>query len=497
MNARWKLLIACLVTFAIVAPLGWLWWNSLLPSKYSVTQMGYADFGGGPESVMSGGMGQDDQSAISIDTLVVAADRPADVEYELTARQESFTLASGRSVDGFTLNGESPGPEIRATEGDVVEVVLVNESVTEGVTLHWHGIDVPNAMDGVAGVTQDAVMPGEEFTYRFVADQVGTYWYHSHQVSHEQVIGGLFGGVVVDPAQDARAAADGGRAVVDFTAMVHIYDGGRTVNGLAGDVAVDAKAGDVVRVRVVNTDNGPMSVWTSGAPYRVVAVDGYDVNEPEIVEGQAITVTAGGRADLEIEVPPAGSRVELGGNTALLLGDGADSVTEEPAPREFVDLLAYGTPAPLGFDPADADRHFDLVLDRRPGFFDGKPGLWWTVNGGIYPDVPMFTVSEGDVVTMRIVNNSGDVHPMHLHGHHAVVLSRNAVAASGSPWWVDSLNVADGDTYEIAFVADNPGIWLDHCHNLPHATEGLLAHLMYTGYTTPYTIGGGESNEPE
>ena len=67
------------------------------------------------------------------------------------------------------------------------------------MTLHWHGVDVPNAEDGVAGVTQDAVPVGESFTYRFVADQVGTYWYHSHQVSHEQVQGGLFGALVVTP----------------------------------------------------------------------------------------------------------------------------------------------------------------------------------------------------------------------------------------------------------------------------------------------------------
>jgi FtsP/CotA-like multicopper oxidase with cupredoxin domain len=123
--------------------------------------------------------------------------------------------------------------------------------------------------------------------------------------------------------------------------------------------------------------------------------------------------------------------------------------------------------------------------------------MWWTVNGGLFPDVPMYTVSRGDVVVMRLENNSGEVHPMHLHGHHAVVLSRNGEAATGSPWWVDSLNVGDGESYEIAFVADNPGVWMDHCHNLPHAAEGLVAHLMYAGYSTPYRIGEASGNEPE
>jgi FtsP/CotA-like multicopper oxidase with cupredoxin domain len=113
------------------------------------------------------------------------------------------------------------------------------------------------------------------------------------------------------------------------------------------------------------------------------------------------------------------------------------------------------------------------------------------------PNIPMYVVREGDVVRVRISNGSGDVHPMHLHGHHAVVLSRNGVKATGSPWWFDSLNVEDGETYDVAFVADNPGIWMDHCHNLKHADQGLLAHLMYDDVTEPYRVGGDSGNEPE
>ena len=101
-------------------------------------------------------------------------------------------------MEGYTLNGTSPGPTIRARQGDLVEVTLVNESVADGTTLHWHGIDVPNAADGVAGVTQDAVPVGGRLVYRFVAEDAGTYWYHSHQMSHEQVERGLLGAVVIE-----------------------------------------------------------------------------------------------------------------------------------------------------------------------------------------------------------------------------------------------------------------------------------------------------------
>lgn len=159
--------------------------------------------------------------------------------------------------------------------------------------------------------------------------------------------------------------------------------------------------------------------------------------------------------------------------------------------------MSYGSPAPLGFDPAAATRSFDYAIGRRPGFIDGVPGLWWTVNGNLYPDVPMFVVTQGDVVRVRIRNDSGEVHPMHLHGHHAVVLARDGVPATGSPWRVDSLDAEDGHSYDIAFVADNPGLWMDHCHNLVHPSEGLLAHLMYDGVTTPYRVGGDGHNDPE
>ncbi len=166
-------------------------------------------------------------------------------------------------------------------------------------------------------------------------------------------------------------------------------------------------------------------------------------------------------------------------------------------PKNELDLLDYGSSGDVGFDTAQPDRKFEYSVGRRPGFLNGKPGLWWSVNGKLYPDMPMFVVSEGDVVRVRISNHSGQSHPMHLHGHHALVLSRDGVKASGSPWWFDSLEVENDQTFDIAFVADNPGVWMDHCHNLKHATEGLVTHLMYDGVTTPYRLGSDSGNIPE
>ncbi|UOY03863.1 multicopper oxidase family protein [Blastococcus sp. PRF04-17] len=394
--------------------LGWSWWSSLVPSTYSVMEMGHTDLGGGSAAGHDHGTGHSGGQSVAALTGPQSGD--PDVAVELTAARGTFELAGGDRIEGYTLNGSSPGPALEVHQGDLVQVTLINADVPDGVTLHWHGVDVPNAEDGVAGVTQDAVAPGESHVYRFVAEDAGTYWYHSHQVSHRQVRGGLFGTLVVLPA--------GGRDEQDVVAAVHTYQGHRTVNGRTGITTVETEPGRPVRVRLVNTDNGPLRAWVSGAAFRVVAVDGTDVHEPTAVRSEGVLVTAGGRLDLLLEEP---ARVSIRGGAALVLGPRGTDVPEEPEPPDVLDLLDYGTAVELGFDPDRADRDFRYEIGRRIGFLDGRPGFWWTVNGRLFPDVPMFHVAEGDVVRMTITNDSGDVHPMHLHGHHAVVLSRDGV----------------------------------------------------------------------
>jgi FtsP/CotA-like multicopper oxidase with cupredoxin domain len=461
--------IGVVAALALLGPLGYFWQDSLVPADYDMAAMGYPDFGGGPAAGHQHGGG-----GIGVASLTGPTTGTPAVAVTLTARREN---------GGYTLNHVSPGPEIRARKGQLIQVTLVNENVPDGVTLHWHGVDVPNAEDGVAGITQDAVPPGRDHVYRFVAQDPGTFWYHSHQVSHEQVRLGLFGAIVV--------TGDAVPADVDQVVAVHTYQGRRTINGARGVSSHAVTATSRVRARVINTDAGPIRVWVSGAPYRIVAIDGRDVHGPTDSSDKSVVVTAGGRVDLQFT---GAARVDVGAGTALAFGPVAAA---RPEPAATVDPLSYGSPAPLGFDPARATRTFDYRIGRRLGFLDGRPGMWWTINGHLFPDVPMFMVATGDIVRMTIANTSGEVHPMHLHGHHAVVLSRDGVAATGSPWWFDSLDVGDDETYEIAFVADNPGIWVDHCHNLQHAVDGLLAHVAYTDVSTPYRVGGKAGNSPE
>jgi len=493
-RGRVRLVVGLVLTLAIVVPLGWMWWDSRLPTSYSAMDMGELDYGGGP-GAPSGehhdmeNMAHD--SSVSVADLDTSTKRSAEVVVKLTARQGQVRLATGETVDGYTINGKSPGPLIEATVGQLVEVRLHNESVKGGVALHWHGVDVPNAQDGVAGVTQNSVGVGEDHTYRWVAPDAGSFWYHSHQLSNEQVAGGLLGGIIVHPEEREQG-------VRDVLALSHLYEDLATIDGHRGVRRVVARPGERVRVRLVNTDNGPQNAW-AGAPFVVRAIDGVDVHEPTEVTDQSVTMPAGGRADLELRVPADGSavRVQMLSGVGLSIGPPGSESPGVEQPEEELDLLDYGSSGDLGFNTEEPDRKFDYSVGRRPGFLNGKPGLWWSVNGKLYPDMPMFVVSEGDVVRVRISNHSGESHPMHLHGHHAVVLARDGVKASGSPWWFDSLEVQSGESFDVAFLADNPGLWMDHCHNLKHATEGLVTHLMYDGVTTPYKLGSDSGNTPE
>jgi FtsP/CotA-like multicopper oxidase with cupredoxin domain len=487
---RLAALAGVLFLLALVGYVGKAWWDSRIPGTYNVMSYGTHDYGGGPEVAVHEGHGGA-ASDTSVDELHGPETGTPDTRFELVARSADVRLTSGRTIRALTFNGTSPGPELRVRQGDLVEVELSNADVDPGVTIHWHGVDVPNAEDGVAGVTQDAVAPGERYTYRFRAEQVGTFWYHTHQVSSKEVRRGLFGVLVIEPHEELPG--------IDLAIAVHTFDGIPTINGSDELGRRNVEAGTPVRLRLVNTDSFGHRFVLWGTPFEVVAVDGTDLNDPTLLEAQALQIPGGGRLDVEFTMPDPAVRLSLDDSgVGLVLSTGGSGVAVIALDLPDFDPLAYGRPAPTPFDATTAyDRRFELTISRKPGFFDGRPGRQWAINGGIYPDVPTFVVEEGDLVELTITNDSNVVHPMHLHGHHVLVLSRDGVQATGSPWWSDTLNVLPGESYVVAFRADNPGIWMDHCHNLPHAAKGLTMHLAYAGVTTPFLVGSGHHNEPE
>ncbi|MCD2442695.1 multicopper oxidase domain-containing protein [Agromyces sp. SYSU K20354] len=476
---------AGLIAVLLVGGLGWSWLSDMAAPSIEATG------GHGHDAATPGG-----EAAIPVTDLRTPDDAPGDVHaVALTAARHEVTLASGDTIEAWGFGGDGvAGPELRVTEGELVEVTLENRDIDDGVTLHWHGYDVPNGEDGVAGVTQDSVAPGDRFTYRFTADQPGTYWYHTHQAASEGVRRGLYGMLVVEPRNGVAES-------LDLALPVHRIGGEVVIGATDGPQSFEAAAGDTVRLRVANTEQTPIRVTIAGAPFRVAAIDGRDIEGGAEVEQRSVRLGAGARADLVFTMPATGVRFETDLSEASVVDIApAGGTVAADLPREVtdvpeLDLLAYGSGARPDIGPFTAEG--ELVLDRMPRFLGGAPTYAYTVNGEVFPHVAPIEVREGDVVKITVANRGFDVHPMHVHGHHVLVLSRDGVAATGAPLWLDTVDVRPGEVWELALVADNPGIWMDHCHDLAHAAQGMMMTLAYDGVTTPFEHAGAHGNRPE
>ncbi len=206
--------------------------------------------------------------------------------FELTVQETSWELLPGVTTEAITFNGTVPGPTIRVTEGDTVEIVVRNE-LDVSTSIHWHGLHVPNDQDGVAGVTQDPIGPGETYTYRFTAPHAGTFMYHAHgDRSREQIDRGLYAPFIIDPQGADPIAADreyvlaiqgwmvgGGMAGMDAMSMAYDYF---TINGKSfpATQSIDVNEGDLVRLRFINPSQTIHPMHLHGTDMAVVAKDG-------------------------------------------------------------------------------------------------------------------------------------------------------------------------------------------------------------------------------
>ncbi|WP_126426937.1 multicopper oxidase family protein [Brevibacillus marinus] len=499
----------CTATFVGVLA-SWYAWSletSKFPGSLSMVNHEVVDFGGGTVLAPPGAQGHDHSqpaignNTVSVTDLTGPKTGEPDKRFTLYAEKKAITLSSGKTIEAWTFNGQTPGPPIVVQAGDVVEVKLVNKDIEQGVTVHWHGVDVPNAEDGVAGMTQNAVMPGESHTYRFRVEEAGSHWYHSHQTSSIQVQKGLFGPFIILPEKQQDSGD-----MLDITTVVHDWDTPQgTVTTLDAADTLQTKAvkrGTKVRLRLINSSSLTKVFALHGTSYQVVAIDGEAIHQPGELSGQLLKIGGGGRYDLVFTMPDDPVTLHLyGENTDATIvfsedGRGKASYLHD---GEVFDPTTYGTPAPTPFSPVTSfDREFVMILDQLYlGNYNGKTSQLWAINGEVFPNTPTFMVQEGDIVKTTIVNRSFADHPMHLHGHHMHVLSKNGKPLSGSPLVLDTLLVEPGDIYEVAFLADNPGLWMDHCHNLEHAALGMTMHLAYENVTTPFTIGTDSGNHPE
>lgn len=407
----------------------------------------------------------------------------------------------------WAFDGIAPGPEIRVKQGQSVRRRVIN-NLSVPTSVHWHGIRIDNRMDGVAGLTQAAIEPGDQFDYDFVAPDAGTYWYHSHSRSFEQVARGLHGALIVDEAEpvdvdrdevlvldDWLIDPDTAQIAASFGAMHDLSHAGRlgnyvTTNGKY-NLAKSVGRNDRLRLRLINASNARIfQLALDGLEGWIVALDGMPLSQPLPVQDTFVLAPAQ-RIDLIVDVTAdvgsAGHVVQLDRN--------------ESFSQVAFEVMGKSTrarrPAPLPLPPnleakPDLSDARDVTLTMEGGAMGGmrgammggqmssmrdlmRSGNFWAFNGnvGSMDGEPLAVVPRGETFRLKIRNDTAFPHAMHLHGMHFHELDQNGQLAA----FRDTTLVARGETKEIAAVADNPGKWLLHCHMLSHAASGMMARI--------------------
>ena len=404
------------------------------------------------------------------------------------------------ATEVWAYNGQVPGPELRFKQGERLRIEVEN-ALGADTTVHWHGIRLPNAMDGVPNLTQPPIAAnGGRFTYEFALPDAGTFWYHPHLGSAEQVSRGLYGALIVEERDPPAVDRDlvwvlsdwrldrEARIRADFGNPMDASHAGRigntvTLNGTLGDTFA-VRAGERIRLRLINASSARIyGLAFEGHEPWVIALDG----QPVAPHGSGRVVLGPGmRADviLDCAAAPGSSHRVVDGfyrqrayELVKIRYSGEKPLREgfEPAPR----LRANPVAQP---EEAGAERHRVVFGGGMMGAMPSQRehrGMFWTVNGKPVPEqghahAPLLTLARGKSYVIEFVNETSWHHPIHLHGHVFRLVSRNGKEVLPRQY-ADTVLMDPDSRAEIAFVADNPGDWMLHCHVLEHQASGMMA----------------------
>ncbi|MGE0238888.1 MAG: multicopper oxidase family protein [Parvibaculaceae bacterium] len=413
--------------------------------------------------------------------------------------------------------GDELFPVLRLKRGDRLRATLKN-SLAEHTSIHWHGVRVPNEMDGVQYVTQKPVEPSDSFVYDFTLPDTGTFFFHPHCNETGQVGHGLVGVLIVEgdesqPFDDeAVIIAKDWRLAEDGSFLPFSTDGGaaragtfgtvRTVNGTR-HFTRKVPAGADVRLRILNLDSTRMmDVGVEGAEARIIAIDG---NPVEAMPLDSWRLGAASRLDLVLRTPKAGGKVLLRDyfpaeifDLAELVAEGSDRRQEpfDPAP-----LYAPWVPEP-DLAAAEAQAYvFGAASEAIASFIDTldpndplakvilddlctASRTFWAINKRSWPNdghrnlpPPLARLTPGKSYRFMLQNATPHPHPIHLHGHTFKVLGSSKRALPVH--YADTVLVLPKERIEIAFVAA-PGKWMFHCHILEHLETGMMGYFANT-----------------
>jgi FtsP/CotA-like multicopper oxidase with cupredoxin domain len=374
-------------------------------------------------------------------------------------------LTAARKGEGYAYNGQNPGPTVRVSVGDTVSLTLDNQ-LADDTTIHWHGLRVPEAMDG-AGWLDDPVPAGGSFTYTFTVDRAGTYWYHPHLDVASQVDLGLYGAFIVDdPAEpalpDLVVVLDAPEEVDEDLDHDPATPRDWTVNGMTDPVA-EIPPDTPFRLRLINASN---TGWLALSWPGLAQVAGDQGLWGAAIEAEQVVLAPGDRGEFVVRT--------------------AEDVEVMRAPWSVAGGGAWGDPARLfTLRPAGEPRTADsLVGDGEvpsadPGWTDvtwvlaGSGPEDWLIDGESWPDVTPTELATGGQAVAEVRNLSAQLHPFHVHGHRFEVLSIDGVAPA-SRTVEDTVDVGIRSRVRLLLDLDNPGDWLAHCHVLGHEDGGMM-----------------------
>ncbi len=435
---------------------------------------------------------------------------------ELVARARSLPLLGAGAPESPIWAYADQWPLVlRARRGETFRATLKNE-LNEHTTVHWHGLRIPLAMDGVPYMTQPPVQPGQSFTYDFIPPDAGTFFFHPHCDTVTQLGRGLAGALIVeDAADEALFAADLVCAIKDWQLNpdgsfgAFITEKGASHAGTFGNVEtangkpvadLRAPAGGWVRLRVLNLDAARIAVLDlAGADGRIIATDGNPLPAdvaPIAVKGWRLGPAM--RVDIAFRMPEdAAAEVTLN-NVFSTVPKPIARITAGGAAVKGAAAMPTLSPSPVTeADPAKAER---LTFELTAGHIAPELEAWlkqtgldldalclpgqtfWAINGkswaGQSHDLvppPLAELKLGQPYLFELFNGTPHPHPIHLHGHTFRVLRSNRKEIV--PHLADTVLVAPKERVEICFTADNPGNWMMHCHIIEHQETGMMGYV--------------------
>ena len=424
----------------------------------------------------------------------------------LSIQHAEFALRTQATRKLVSLSPNEPPPVLSMKQGVRGAFNVVN-TLDDYTAMHWHGIRLPNRMDGVPYLTQAPIAQDESYLYDFTPPDAGTYWYHPHCMTMTQMASGLTGALIVHEKNDPGFDGDQVINLRDFkldtedqlktpyslrgAARGGTHGNHMTANWLSAPEYAHPSGG-LVRLRVLNTDTTRIyKVYLSTQQGRVIAWDGHPVDEaiPMPSEQTPMLLGPGQRADIVVRMPEQEGKslslyAQKSGQAKLM----ASLRAQGPNLAHTLEDVNVLPKNPLAQPDLENVQKHEFVFGWSPdgstpnnGFCGSFGKNFWSINRVRWPgdaepgNGPLATLEYGESYILRFRNESPNLHPIHLHGLVFKPLRSNKRTLPKN--WTDTVLLLKNEVIDVVLVADNIGDWAFHCHVIEHQKTGLAGFI--------------------